>query len=115
MLEELEAQAGLQGLARCKPLTGRPLVRCIRYSSVEPDSTAGWGKLPVDCLQPSGVRTVTKTVRHPHGHTVKLSRKKPYKGLGIIASDAPKHTDVVEWWEPAKRGEGFCVVEVWTG
>lgn len=96
------------------PLPGRPIVRCIRYSSVEPDSTAGWGKVAVDCLQPSGVRTVTKTVKHPHGHDVKLSRKVPYEGLGIIRNDRPAECEVVEWWEPAKRGDGFCVVEVWT-
>lgn len=81
------------------PLTGcRPLVRCIRYSSTEPDSTAGWGKVAVDCLQPGGLR-----------------RGRPYSGLGIIRSDSPRETDVVEWWEPAPRGKGFCVVEVWKG
>lgn len=97
------------------PIEGRPLVRCIRYSSVEPDSTAGWAKVPVDCLQPSGTRTVSKTVTGPFGRKVKLSRQVRYHGLGIIQSDSPRQTDVVESWEPAKRGEGFAVIEVWTG
>ena len=103
------------GSERVFPLAGRPLVRCIRYSSSEPDTTAGWSKVPVDCLQPSGVRNVSKTVTHPYGHKVQVSRQVPYRGLGIISSDSPRVTDVVEWWEPAKRGEGFVVIEVWTG
>jgi len=80
------------------PLAGRPQVLCFRYSSVEPDALAGWAKIAVDCLQPSGVR-----------------RGKPYEGLGIIASDKPKDAEIIEVWHPAKPGKGFCVIEVWTG
>ena len=97
------------------PLGGRPLVRCIRYSSVEPDAFAGWGKVAVDCLQPGGVRKVSRKARHPSGHTVILTRDVPYGGLGIIRNDRPADCEVVEWWEPAKAKAGFCVVEVWTG
>ena len=94
------------------PVSGRPLVRCIRYSTTEPDSTAGWAKVPVDCLQPGGTRLVTKT-KKVKGEKVKYKVLTEYEGLDIISSDSPKHTDVVEWWEPAKRGKGFAVIEVW--
>lgn len=97
------------------PLPGRPVICCIRYSSTSPDSTSGWSKVPVDCLQPGGVRITTSTVTAPDGKTHKIQREKPFKGLGIIASDSPQHAEVYEWWEPAKRGEGFCVIEVWSG
>lgn len=98
------------------PLTGcRPLVRCIRYSTTEPDSTAGWGKVAVDCMQPPGIRTYTLSMKHPSGFVMKRKVKARYGGLAIISSDSPRETDVVEWWEPAPRKKGFCVIEVWTG
>jgi hypothetical protein len=80
------------------PLAGRPQVLCVRYSSVEPDALANWGKQVVDCLQPSRFRA-----------------GKVYLGLGIIRNDRPKDCEVVEWWEPASAKRGFCVFEVWTG
>lgn len=98
-----------------RPLEGRPLVRCIRYSTTEPDAMAGWAKVAVDCLQPGGVRTKKRAVAHPYGHTVSISKQVPFGGLGIIRNDRPSDCEVVEWWEPAKRNQGFCVVEVWTG
>jgi hypothetical protein len=76
----------------------RPKVLCVRYSSVEPDALASWGKQVVDCLQIGGVR-----------------RGKPFDGLGLIRNDCPKECEVVEWWEPAHVNQGFCVFEVWSG
>jgi hypothetical protein len=96
------------------PLTGRPIVNCIRYSTLEPDSTAGWGKLVVDCLQQGGTRKSTKTITY-RGVKKKVTISKPYTGLGIIRSDRPSDCDVNEWWEPAPRGQVGCVFEVWTG
>jgi hypothetical protein len=78
--------------------SSRPQVLCCRYSTTEPDAMANWCKQAVDCLQPGGVR-----------------RGKPFHGIGLIRSDKPSECEVVEWWEPAKRGEGFCAVEVWSG
>jgi len=98
------------------PLPGRPFVACIRYSSTEPDSTASWGKVAVDCLQPGGIRHLKQTKRHPQYNRMHtIDRVIRYSGLGIIETDSPKHCDVVEWWEPARRGDGFNVIEVWTG
>ncbi len=114
VLAALSAQWRLQGSP--KPAAGsRPIVCCIRYSSHEPDATSGWGKVPVDCLQPGGTRTSTKTVTSPRGEKHVIKRTVQYHGLGLLESDSPAHSEVHEWWEPAKQGEGFCVIEVWSG
>ena len=75
------------------PATGRPLVRCTRYSSVEPDKFSDWAKVPVDCL-------CRKTERAKHR-------------LGIIYDDAPKHAEIEQLWRKAKPGESFVLIEVW--
>ena len=69
------------------PLPGRPMVLCVRFSSVEPDAFADWAKVPVDCL----------------------------KKLGIIVDDKPKAIDLQQSWEPAPPKAGFCLVEIWSG
>lgn len=74
-----------------KPLAGRPLVRCIRFSSSEPDRTSDWSKNPVDRL--CAVKN----------------------GLGIIRDDAPRFARIECWWEPAPAGRGFVFLDVWTG
>lgn len=63
MLANLALQLRMQRELICFPISGRPLVLCTRYSSTEPDATAGWGKLAVDCLQPSGERTYTRVLK----------------------------------------------------
>jgi hypothetical protein len=78
-----------------KPLEGRPLVRCIRFSSVEPDKYADWAKLAVDCLCAPNKRSPNR--------------------LNIIKDDAPKFAEIEQIWRKAKPGEGFVVIEVWTG
>lgn len=80
------------------PVNARPQVLCVRYSSVEPDAFADWAKQAIDCLQPGGTR-----------------KGKPFAGLGIIKSDRPSECDVRCWWEPARVGQGFVAIEVWTG
>ena len=96
------------------PIPGRPIVNCIRYSIREPDSTAGWGKLAVDCMQPGGERRVTRTISS-RGLKRTVSAVKRYHGLGLIRSDRPSDCEVSEWWEPAPQGKGGCVFEVWKG
>ena len=71
-----------------EPLTGRPQVLCVRFSSVEPDHETGWCKNPVDRLR---VGTM---------------------GLGFLVDDAPRFVELRTWWEPAKRGCGFVFCEV---
>lgn len=85
-----------------RPLPGRPFVQCIRFSSRATDAFADSFKLAVDCLSPSRVR------RHKG-----VPRKIP--GIGLIADDRPEVCDLRQRWEYVPPGEGFCVIEVWTG
>lgn len=85
----------MQGRPWAKPLTGRPYVRCIRFSTTEPDKYCDWAKVAVDCL-------------------CAPSKRSPYR-LGIIVDDAPKFAEIDQRWFKAKQGEGFCVIEVWEG
>ena len=76
---------------RREPLPGRPLIRCVRFSSVEPDKYADWAKSAIDAL----------TVKHG--------------GIGYLRDDRPRDVEVCQWWEPGPSGNGTALVEVWTG
>jgi len=80
------------------PLTGRPMVRAIRFSSVAPDPTAAWHKCAIDCL------------RVPRQRAGKL-----VPGLGVLVDDRPALLELREWHEPAPKGQGGAIIEVWTG
>lgn len=71
---------------RKEPLTGRPKLWAIRYSSSKPDQDSAGTKLWLDVL-------------------VKL---------GWLKDDSPDHVEVVNQWEKAKRGEGRVVVHVFS-
>jgi hypothetical protein len=91
-----EAALGLMwmqsgGKRAAAPLRGRPMVRCIRFSSVEPDDNNSHSKVPVD-------RLTTKN-----------------GGLGYLVDDKPRNMRLATWWEPAPPGKGCVLVEVWTG
>lgn len=91
-----EAALGLMwmqsgGKRAVEPLPGRPMVRCVRFSSVEPDDNNSHSKVPVDRL----------TVRNG--------------GLGYLVDDKPRNMRLATWWEPAPPGRGCVLVEVWTG
>lgn len=75
-----------------EPLAGVPQVLCTRFSSVQPDAYADWAKMPIDAL------------------CVPQGRRK--EGLGLLRDDRPKDAEIVQWWEPAKRGKGFVYIEV---
>lgn len=75
-----------------EPLAGRPQVLCLRLSSVEPDVYSDWAKMAVDAL------------------CVPAGRRK--EGLGYLRDDRPKDAEVVQFWEPAKRGEGLVYIEI---
>ena len=77
-----------QAQRRPEPLSGRPQVLCTRYSAHEPDAYADWAKAAVDKLGPNGLR--------------------------VIADDRPRAIELAQWWEPAKRGQGFVAIEVWS-
>ena len=78
------------------PLTGRPQVRAVRFSSVAPDHSSGWQKMALDCLLQPRMHAGRRTA-----------------ALGVLADDRPALLEVREWWEPAPRGQGGCLVEVW--
>lgn len=79
------------GGKRREILPGRPMVRCIRFSTVEPDKYSDGFKLAVDklCVQKNG--------------------------LGFIRDDRPMDVDLHQAWEYAPKGKGFGLIEVWTG
>lgn len=86
----------MRGLLRAEaPLPGRPQVLCMRLSTVEPDVYSDWAKRAVDAL------------------CVPAARRKD--GLGFLRDDRPKDIELVQWWEPAKRGEGFVYIEIRSG
>lgn len=73
-------------------LPGRPQVLCLRLSSTEPDAYSDWAKMAIDAL------------------CVAMGRRKD--GLGYLRDDRPSDAEVVQYWEPAKRGAGFVYIEV---
>jgi len=83
---------------RREPLPGRPMMRAIRFSSIEADDTAAWWKVPGDCLL---------VPRKRAGRTV--------PGLGLLRDDRPSALRTARWWEYAPRGKGFALIEIWTG
>jgi hypothetical protein len=97
VLGVVRAQVMLGGLAGYL-VAGRPLLRAIRFSSVEPDSTAAWWKVPCDVLLPTRTR---------RGRTV--------AGIGLLRDDRPSALEVRAWWESVPRGEGFALIEIWSG
>lgn len=87
---------------RKEPLPGRPFVRAVRFSTVEPDALADWAKMAIDCL------CMPRPPKLPGGRSK--------KGLGLLRDDAPKFVNIAQpWWERARQREGFCLLEVWTG
>ena len=81
-----------------RALPGRPMVRCIRFSSREPDRFADWAKYPIDHLRES-----------------RMVRGKLRPGLGFIVDDSPRFCRVEQTWEPAPPACGVVLIEVWTG
>lgn len=85
-----------------QPLPGRPQVRCIRFSSVQPDKFNDGCKVAVDRL----CCHVPRIVKGKPSHNLKL---------GLIVDDNPKHADVSQTWEYAPPGKGFVYLAVSTG
>lgn len=95
----MRAQFVAQRQKLALPLSGRPQIMAVRFSSTEPDACSNWAKIPIDML------TVAKS----------RNGKPQQHRLGIVQDDAPKFADVSQHWEPAKSGEGFVCIEVRTG
>lgn len=77
------------------PLPGRPMLRCIRFSCVEPDKYNDGFKVPVDALC--------------------VPRGRSKRGFGFLRDDAPAYVDLHQWWEYAPRRQGFGLIEIYTG
>lgn len=73
------------------PLPGRPMVRAIRFSSVEADTLSDWPKMAIDKLCCGNER------------------------LGYLRNDRPCDIKLVCWGEPAPRNRGVALIEIWTG
>lgn len=73
---------------RATPLPGRPQVLCLRLSSGATDKYADWAKHAIDRL----------CIAH--------------SGLGFLANDREVDAEIHQWSEPAKPGQGCCVIEV---
>lgn len=91
----------LRGLPKA-PLSGRPIVQCIRFSSKAPDAQADSFKQAIDCLCPRRSRKVRGVARM-------------IPGLGVIRNDDPDSADVRQRWEYSPSKRGFCVIEIYTG
>ena len=100
----MAVQAIEQGITHEGPLSGRPQVRCTRFSTRATDAYADWGKQAVDILCPS-------KLRRSNGDGI----VKEVMGLGIIVGDAVGQIEQLQWCEPVKRGEGFVYIEVRRG
>lgn len=80
-----------QAKPRKTPLDGRPFVRCIRFSSVEPDKYNDGFKFAVDklCAKPGG--------------------------LSFLRDDRPADCDLHMWWEYSPPKGGFGLIEIYSG
>lgn len=76
---------------RLPMLRGRPWAQAVRFSSVEPDQDSAWCKMAIDRL------------------CVKND------GLGLIEDDKPTKLELHTRWEPAPRGAGFVLIQLFTG
>ncbi len=91
-------------------LAGRPHLRCVRFSSVPTDDTAAWWKTVGDVLlEPQEARVVVSK------KTGARRMVKAVAGLGMLRGDDPSRLLTSAWWEPAARGCGVALVEVWDG
>jgi len=87
------------GCTLALPLESRAQIRAIRFSAAESDQYADSAKTAIDCLLPS--RTISRKTGPAR-----------VDGLGLIRDDRGSVCDVAQWWEPARRGEGFLYLEV---
>jgi hypothetical protein len=81
-----------RGTIRPVPLKGRPMLRCIRFSSREPDRYSDGFKMAIDRLMVGKER------------------------MGYLRDDSPRACQIEMWWEKSPPStKGFCVIEIYTG
>ena len=103
VFELMRTQHGLR--KRERPLSGRPVVHCVRLTSKEPDAESSWTKHLMDAL----VRD--QLVKSKALGRVICKRQ----GLGFLEDDRPDCVDLHKRWERAPRGVGIVVVRVYAG
>jgi hypothetical protein len=82
----------VRGTIRPTPLRGRPMIRCIRFSSRAPDRHSDWAKMAIDRLLVGEKR------------------------LGYLVDDDETHADIHMSWEKSPlKSKGFCILEIYTG
>lgn len=91
---------------RNAPLPGRPMLRIVRFSSVEPDDAADGMKLARDLLR------IPRPPAWSNRHSKICGGR---KGFGFLIDDAPRFVDTARWWEKTPPGKGFGLLEIWTG
>jgi hypothetical protein len=91
---------------RDQPLPGRPMLRIVRFSSVEADEGADGMKLARDLLRMPRAPAWSDRHRKVCGGR---------KGFGFLVDDAPRFVETARWGEKAKPGAGFGLLEIWTG
>jgi hypothetical protein len=91
---------------RLEPLSGRPFVRCIRFSSAEPDRYNDGFKAAIDvlCVAPP---LLTKAGM--------FRKRRPQQRLGFLRDDSNRWIDLHQTWEPAPPKKGFGLIDVFTG
>lgn len=91
---------------RNAPLPGRPMLRIVRFSSVESDEGADGMKLARDLLRIPRAPAWSDRHRRICGGR---------KGFGFLIDDAPRFVETVRWGEKVAPGKGFGMLEIWTG
>jgi hypothetical protein len=81
---------------RDEPLTGKPVVVCVRFTSTPTDTRSNWDKFPVDSLR------VPRVVGQKH-----------WLGLGYINDDGPNDIDLHAWCAKGPVNGGFVYVRVY--
>jgi hypothetical protein len=94
------------------PLSGRPHVRFVIFSSGREDYDRSRTKIPVDRLQP-GRRKRPKAM--PEHLWARLKDQLPPVDLNWIRDDTRDAIDLATWQEPAPPGKGCVLVELYRG
>lgn len=80
-----------QGRMRRAPLPGRPMIIGIRFSARQPDKYSDGFKMAIDRLMTGKDR------------------------LGYLRDDSEDACDIHQRWERAPKGDGFALLEIWSG
>lgn len=88
------------------PLPGRPMLRIVRFSSVESDEGADGMKLARDLLRVPRAPAWSERHRKICGGR---------KGFGFLVDDAPRFVETARWGEKIAPGKGFSMIEIWSG